>query len=187
MSTASNLSPTTIMEDIYLEKAIRYAGEFSAVGVPTAEDWRVLERELNLQFPSDFKRFSTHFGIGTFGVDHYLWSPASPISHLRLSRDRLVQFHSELVEFVLPVPITPDANGGVVVISTTSRIHYVLRPNGRSLSSEIVRLNLSLEEAENYRIPIAEFVTKAYDGTLGSDVRELIWSDSSPFFEPLSG
>ena len=74
----------------------------------------------------------------------------------------------------------------MVVISTTSRVHYVLRPNGRILSPEIVRLNLSLEETENYRIPIAEFLTKAYDGMLGSDIRELIWSDSSPFFQPLS-
>lgn len=172
--------------DPSLHKAIQFAGDFTPAGAPTDDDWVHLERDLGLHFPADFKRFSSHFGSGRFGEDLYLLSPSAPAPQLRLCRKTLTEFQTDFSNFDHSFPLFPAPNPFVIVLTTTSRIHYALRATADRLSSELTRLHFSLLESEELHLPIAEFIVKAYEGALGADAREMIWTDSSPFFEPLA-
>jgi len=81
--------------------------------VGSCSDWTLVEEELGVEYPSDFKAFVNSYGSGSIGRFYWVWNPYSKDEYLDQVR-MVCKYESELKsEFpeYHPYAIFPDAPG----------------------------------------------------------------------------
>jgi hypothetical protein len=182
------------MPDDYVQKLIELAGSIQPIEQPGAQDWAHVERELDLEFPSDFKASVSALGTGHFGVGLYLRNPCASSEYIRLSHGALVAYREMSAGAARDshIALYPDLRGAVA-IGGIDRQDFLLRPDaaGKSLK-HLVWWDLDTEKVRELELSVSQFVHDLGQGIIQEDwaveLRNYFWrAGTAPFFTQWPG
>lgn len=91
--------------------------------VASVGDWRVIEAQLAVPLPSDYKEFVSLYGVGSVRESIWILSPFSKYFSLQEKLQEHRRVHAELTENlghdIIPYPVFPEP-GGILPWATTS-------------------------------------------------------------------
>ena len=169
-----------------VDEVVHRANVKRPIDPPASNDWRKLEDDLCLSFPSDFKSLVSELGSGWFGNGLRLLNPIGA-GAFRLSHASLIE-HANILEPYLPnlgCRLFPDPKGMVLVASIDAFDFYFI-PG----TEEITWTSLNSEMVVSTDLTISALLLALHRGLRSykwmEDVRPAIWPEreGEPFFTP---
>ena len=173
----------------YADELIKLAAPHAPTELPSAQDWKVAESDVGLEFPQDFKALVSALGTGDFGIGLGLRNPRASSDYILLSKEALLHYREVVAESEHESGITlyPKPRG-LVSVAKIDRQGLLLRPREDNRSLEgLVWWDLDYDRATNLNMPISQFIYDLYLGRIQEpwalQLRNYIWRDGkAPFF-----
>ena len=177
------------IENDYFGKISALCNLSHVVLLPTAIEWQLVEDEINLKLPEDYKLLISKIGNGTFGNSLRLMNAVQSTNY-SISRYSISYWYETLEYFSeeFSVPIYPDSNG-LFIISWTGSDFFLAY---ETLENKCINNNILIIDTsygiEKFEMGICQFLFKLYMKKLNTkfaeNLRKVAFREGSDFFTP---
>jgi hypothetical protein len=173
-----------------LDDIIRAAAIEDPNDVPTPRDWTMVEGELGVALPSEYKELVSALGSGYFGCGLYLRNPVARLEGIRLTRSALLKLNGLLTGSAKKsaLQLYPDP-GGLIVAAGMDRQLLLIQAANVVSAVGLIWWDLDLHKFVSVNMGLARFIYDVYRGQLHEtwalQFREYVWRQSEPFFTRL--
>ncbi len=169
-----------------IDKLINYLPVPLNPNIPAEEDWEIVEKELGLQFPQDFKDMINIYSSGEIGDQLRFVSPKISSTGKRRLLEKILMYSKQDREFIekfpdnhpeIPFDIYPNTPGLITVCSDSVGNRFCYLTDKTPENWKLVYLFNKSEDYFIYNGSLTDYFVEIYEDTLPQKFQCEYYSD----------